>query len=301
MDALGYGLDAIATLAAVVEAGSLSAVARARSSSKATLSRTIAALEADLGVTLVERRTSGLVATAAGRALLDRAAPAIADVQRARDEVQRSTTAPSRLVRISSPPELAHVWVGPLVRSFMKRNRDAQIEVQYSARVVDLAREGFDLVVRGGRVDDAAVRMRLLGKMQSVLVASPDHLRRIGPITSVEALATASCLTLPVERSRRWELADKAGHVHRVTVSGRLATDDFLSLRDAALEGLGIACLPVPLCERGLAEGTFVRVLEGFEPVPRPYFIVSLAGRLPPRVRALIEHFVAGTSSRGRR
>jgi DNA-binding transcriptional LysR family regulator len=289
------GLDAIALLAAAVEAGSLSSAARALGLSKATLSRTLAALEQELGATLVERRSSGLVATAVGRALLDRATPALAELHRARDEVRRSTQAPAGHVRLSCPPELAHVWVGPLVRSYVARHADAQVEIHYTSRVVDLARDGFDLVVRGGRVDDPTLRMRLLGSMHTVLVASPTYLAR-RRIERVEELARESCLTLAVDRTRTWELVDPSGRVHRVVVSGRFATDDLVSLRDAAVEGLGIARLPAPLCEAALARQELVRVLERFEVPSRPYYVVSPAGRLPARVRALVEHLTRGAS-----
>ncbi|MBL8679725.1 MAG: LysR family transcriptional regulator [Myxococcales bacterium] len=286
------GLDAIAVFAAVVTAGSLSAAARAQGLSKATLSRAVTALERDLGTTLVERRASGLVPTTAGRALLERALPALAELERAREQVRRASTVTAGRIRVSSPPELASVWVGPAVQSFLREHNDVDVELQFGARLVDLAREGFDVVVRGGRVDDPAVRMRVLGRMRAVLVASRAYLTRAGPPQSPEALASHSCLTLAVDQGRAWDVVDAAGRAHRVVVSGRLVSNDLLSLRDAAIAGLGIARLPEALCAEALARGELERVLDRCTLAARMYYVVTPGGRLPARVRAFVEHLV---------
>ena len=286
-------LQGIARFASVVEAGSLSAASRAEGISKATLSRALATLEAELGVSLLERRASGVVPTVAGRALLERALPALAELRRARDDVRSASASKSGAMRLSSPPELAHGWLGPHLEQLLADNPQLSIEVQYGSRVVDLAREGFDLAIRAGRVEDPAVRARVLGRMSMVLVASPAFLARDGAPRRLDDLTRASCLALAVgPPGRRWELMDAAGRMHVVHVEGRFASNDHAALRTAALAGLGIARLPDWMVGADLERGLLVHVLPELRARERTYYVVVSAGRLPARVRALVDALV---------
>lgn len=289
-------IDAIARFASIVSAGSLSAASRAEGVSKATFSRALNALEAELGVSLLDRRASGVVPTAAGRALLDRALPALAELRRARDDVRRASASKSGALRVASPPELAHGWLGPRLERFLASDPELSIEVQYGARVVDLAHEGFDLAIRAGRVEDTAVRSRVLGRMSTVLVASPTCLARDGVPRRLDDLTRASCLALAVgPPGQRWELMDAGGRVHVVHVEGRFASNDLAALRTAALAGLGIARLPDWMVDADLARGLLVSVLPELRAPERTYYVVVPAGRLPARVRALVDALVQGS------
>jgi DNA-binding transcriptional LysR family regulator len=291
------GLDAIATFAAILEAGSLSAAARAHGLSKATLSRTLAGLERDLGVGLVERRAGGLVPTPAGRALAERARPALAELEHVRSEARRAGVASEGKVRVSAPPELGGLWLGAALRAFLSENDGVDVELSLTSRVIDLAREGFDVTVRAGRVEDPSVRMRLLGRTRPLLVASPDFLRRTPPIRAPRDLERVSCLTLAIAEARTWELVEPPSRAHRIVVSGRFASNDLASLHDAALAGLGVARLPEALCRVALRRGALVEVLATFECPSRAYYVVTPAGRLPARVRALVQALVEHSAS----
>jgi DNA-binding transcriptional LysR family regulator len=285
-------LEAIARLAAVVDAGSLSAAARAEGTSKATLSRALKWLEEDLGVALLERRSTGVVPTSAGRAFLDRALPALDELRRARDEVRQSSLATRGRLRVACPPELAHGWVGPRIGAFLACHPEVSVEVEYASRVVDLVREGYDLAVRAERVRDPAVRARVMGRVSAWLVASPAFVAREGVPHDLAGLARASCLTLSAPGGNRWALLDAAGRSHVVEVRGRFASNELVASRDAALAGLGIARLPEWLVRQHVSGGSLVRVMPRWRSASRTYYLVVPAGRLPTRLRALADALV---------
>lgn len=140
--------------------------------------------------------------------------------------------------------------------------------------------------------EDPSIRMRLLGRVRLLLVASPRFLEHAAPIRHPRDLEQVSCLPLSMAEARTWEIVESPGRVHRVEVDGRFASNDLASLHDAAVAGLGVARLPETLCHDALARGALVEVLAGFECPSRAYYVVTPGGRLPARVRALVRALV---------
>src|SRR5690606_25905690 len=132
----------------IVERGSLTAAADALGLPRATLSRQLTRLEERLGVRLLHRTTRKVTATRAGEALYERARRVVDEARAAVEEVRRHDDVPRGLLRVTTPPTYDGFLAEPLL-SFVERWPGVQLEVDASARTVDLIAEGFDAAIRG--------------------------------------------------------------------------------------------------------------------------------------------------------
>ncbi len=293
------GLDDLALFARLVELGSLSAAARALGAPKSSLSRRLAALEQRLGVTLLQRRASGLEPTSDGRRLHERAVPALRELVRAQEELRQAHHGRGGLVRISAPPEIGRTFLMPALARVLRETPDLAVAVELGPRPVDLLAEGFDVVIRSGRVDDAALRVRLLFRIEGVLVASPRYLAEEPAPASPEDLARHRFLRLDIASPTpgAWTLTHPRAGARAISLPAALSVNDLDALRLAVLDGIGIARLPALSCAADLAEGRLLRVLPEWSAGARPYYLAHAGGRLPRRLRALIDGLLANAAS----
>ncbi|MEZ4307487.1 MAG: LysR family transcriptional regulator [Polyangiaceae bacterium] len=292
---LEEGLDDLALLAHLVEQGSFSAASRALRIPKSSLSRRLDALEQRLGAPLMLRRAAGLSPTHEGRHLYERSRGPLRELSRAQQEVRQSQLGRGGLLRISAPPELSRVLIVPAVARLLRADAELSVEVELGPRPVDLQAEGFDAVVRSGRVEDLGLRARLLFRVDAVLVASPGYLRRRAPPEAPEELGGHACLRLTTTDGSAVSFLLHHPRLGSRTVSApaSVAVNDLESLRLAARDELGIALLPAPLVTADLAEGRLARVLPEWSGPARPYYLAYPAGRLPQRHRRLVDAILA--------
>lgn len=133
---------------AVVERGSLTAAARSLGRSLQSVSRSLAALEREVGIELVRRTTRRSAPTEAGRALFRRLDVALAEIEAAKREASHRRSEASGLLRISASSVFAPLHVVHAACAFLEKFPKVDIELDVSDRYVDLLEGGFDLAVR---------------------------------------------------------------------------------------------------------------------------------------------------------
>lgn len=240
----------------VVRAGSISQAARQLGLPRATLSRRMTALEAELSVRLIHRRTTRLALTAAGKMLEQRAIRIIADVDAAWASVRRLDDTPRGLLRVS----MTGPYFSKLFTDFLCDYPEVQLEVQSTTRHVDLLTENVDVAMRIGEIKDPELIARKVHSDRSLVVASPTYLDRRGTPSKVAELAKHDCMVgfsgdwVP---SKSWPLLSGG----TVRISGRLAANEIALARNAALDGLGLALLPSAVIAGDLKAGRLVPVL----------------------------------------
>ena len=227
------------------------------------VSRRVRALEARLGVRLLERTTRSVALTEAGRLYLDRARAVLHAIDEAeRDATSLATGAPRGHLRLALPDAFGRMWLAPLLTEFLIAHPLITIEAEFSNRFVDLIGERFDLAVRLGELADSRLVARRLCGRHRLLCASPAYLARQGTPKQPDELQRHACLIFSGLPNRlRWDMHDAAGVLHRVPVSGPLVSDDAEILVDAACAGLGIMMATDWLVGRHLEAGTLVPVL----------------------------------------
>jgi DNA-binding transcriptional LysR family regulator len=278
-------LNALADFALVATNGGLGKASRASGRSKATLSRRIADLEEQLGVRLIERHARGLKLTEAGEQLMARTEGPMHDVAEAMTAAREGLATPRGRLRVAAPVLFAQLSMGRLSAEFCAAYPDVTIEVEAEDRLVDLVEEQFDVAIRPNPRPDTGLVGRCFAKDRLVVVAAPSHAmpRGAGPAAVPGIVRTGF-------RGGTWTLD---GGRLVLEPAPRLRLSSFLTIRDAAVAGAGVALLPQSIAWNELARGELVQwgVVDGGEVA---LWVLHTSRRLPaPKVRAFVEFMCA--------
>lgn len=284
-------LTQIETFVAVAQRGSLSAAARAEGVAPAVIGRRMDALEARLGVKLLQRTTRRLHLTHEGSAFLESCQRLLVEFQNAEASVSAGGVKASGHLRITGPAGFGRRHIAPLVPAFLARHPDVSLSLNLSDRVVDLVNEGFDCAVRVGDLPDSSLVSVRLADNRRLCVAAPAYLARAGTPAHPDALARHECLTLSSEasQSRGWAFT-VGGEVVHLRPTGRLDCSDGQVLHQWCLDGLGLAWRSTWEVQSDIARGRLVSVLDDFAAPPNGIHAVFPSARhLPLRVRLWID------------
>src|SRR5256885_4075194 len=218
----------------VVATGSLSAAGRELGLSAAMVSRRLAALEARLGVRLINRTTRSLHLTDEGATYYDTCARLLSEIEEADAAVAAGRVEPRGPLKVALPASFGHLHVAPLVPRFAARYPNVQLALSLSDRTVNVVEEGFDLAVRIADLADSSLAARKLAPNRRVVCASPDYLKRHGTPHTPDELAGHNCLTIN-DLAMTLEYRGPHGQPGMVRVAGRYACDNWERLRDWAI------------------------------------------------------------------
>ena len=288
---------------AIVREGSFRSAARRLGLSPSALSHTIRGLEERLGIRLLNRTTRSVAPTEAGRALFARLGPAIAEMEGAVDGLGAFRGRPAGTVRLNLPRLAAATMIGPHLARFAEAFPDIRLELVVDDAFADIVAGGFDAGIRlGERVERDMIAVRLTGDLRLAVVAAPDYFAGRSPPATPHDLVHHACLSYRWSHSgqlHRWRFDGTDGPVE-VDVRGPFTANDTGLLIDAALAGVGVACLPESALAAPIADGRLVRVLDAWCR-PFPGFFLYHPGRrqLPPALRAFIDFFRRATAAAG--
>lgn len=280
---------------AVAHARSFSEAARRLRIAKSVASRQVAALEAALGVTLLNRTTRSLSLTEAGRGYYERIERVLADFEDADRSVSESRAAPCGKLKVSAPFSFGFLHLAPALSDFLVRYPSVSMDLAMNDRFVDLVTEGFDLAVRIGTLADSSLIARRLAPARRVVCASPAYLASRGAPQAPDDLKQHECLfNGNLSSGREWRFVGPKGAPWPVTVEGRLNLDNGDALRVAALHGLGLAILPTFIVGADLQSGALATVLTDYVPQDLSINAVYPQSRhLSPTVRAFVDFLAA--------
>ncbi|MCC6073905.1 LysR family transcriptional regulator [Pseudomonas sp. GCM10022188] len=253
--------DEIAALLAVAREGSFIAAGRRLQRDPSVISKRVAAMEARLGVRLIERTTRQVRITQVGTQLVDRLHHALATIAEAQQEATQGAAEPRGILRLALPAAMGRLWIGPMLPDFLKANPQVSVVADYSDRFVDIIAEGYDAAIRIGELSDNRLIARKLSEHHRILCASPEYLAAHGAPGTPEELSDHNCLRLSGLASfPEWRLY-KGNLRRKVITQGSLTSNDGESLLAAARAGLGILGAGEWLMSRDLEAGRLVRVL----------------------------------------
>ncbi|QID18366.1 LysR family transcriptional regulator [Nitrogeniibacter mangrovi] len=256
-----------------LEAGSFTAASDRLGLSKQFVSRRVMALEARLGVRLLNRTTRRLHVTDAGQAYYTRAVRILDDVSDAELAVSSRGGRVQGTLRVSAPVSFGTLALGAVVPAFMLRYPAIRVELDLNDRSVDLVREGYDMAIRIGRLPDSTLVARALASTRMVACCSPAYLEGRGAPATPDDLAEHDCLLYGHGRGVEWGF-QVDGRPHPVQVGGRLLANNGELVRDAAIAGLGIAWQPGFIVGDALRDGRLVSVLDAFATPPMTVQVV---------------------------
>ena len=284
-------LDAMTTLVAAVDAGSLSGASRALGMPLATVSRKVSDLEQHLRTQLLIRSSRRLTLTEAGAGYFERVGRALADLEDADLAVGQLQAAPRGRLRVSAPMSFGFLHLAAAIPDFLALYPEVVVDCAMSDRFVDLVEEGFDIAVRIGALEDSSLIARRLAPVRRVVCASPDYIARRGRPETPSDLEKLDGLTNSnFDAFQEWRFVSQEGKPWPIEMRGRFGANNGDALRVAALRGLGFAYLPTFIVGADLRSGALVSVLEDF--IEQDMFLSAVyphARHLSPKVRALVD------------
>lgn len=282
--------DLVRVFLDVARAGRLAAAATRAGLDVSTVSRRLDRLEAELGLTLFERTTTGAVLTAAGEKLV----PAAEDMARAMGELGVALDAVEAeaegVVRLTAPPGVADVFVAPALVRFHARHPKVRVDLDASIGYADLTRGEADLALRVRRPERGDLVAQRLVTTRSLPATAPAYARALGTLrTTADARWLAWGHDLAAIPEARWLTT----HVGAPPV---LRTSSFSAQLAAAASGLGIVLAPEPYLPRfgltAVKPGRRLARAWAALPVTELWLVGHVALRRVPRVAALWQFVV---------
>jgi len=257
-------LTQITVFARIAELGSLSAAARELNITPSAVSKSLAQLEERLGVLLVKRTTRSLTLTDSGKIILERANAIIADIDTTLDAAQQFGR-PDGLLKITSSLAFGSRQLPSVLGRYFAQYPSVRASIALEDRCVDLAEEAYDIALRITAGTDWGLAARRLAPIHWVYCASPAYLQNHDTIVKPDDIHQHACLVYPtMTLDKSWTFR-RGDETHYIPVQGKLTSNSSMALREAAVDGQGIACLPTYVVSKDILDGSLQLVLPEYK------------------------------------
>lgn len=248
----------------VIEKKGFSSAEKALGIPKSRLSRHISQLEERLGVKLIHRNSRQFIVTDIGQEFYRHARAALNEIESAEALVKKSRNEISGNIRITCSIGVAQFALKNLIIRFMAKHPRVKIGQFVTNENINLIEKGFDLGIRGydTNLPNSGLFQRKLAKVYWTLTASPGYLKQHGTPDTPEELYTHSCLKLGSKPEKTsWNLHHSNGDSIEVPIDPILCSDDMVTLKSAAIEGMGITALPEYVTRPDIENNRLTRIL----------------------------------------
>ena len=253
-------LRSIAIFSTVVDQGTFRAAALHLGLAPSRVSETVSELEKNLGVTLLYRSTRQLSLTQEGRVLHENAQAMLTTVERGLDAITHTAKDPQGALRITAPAFVTQTRLTDSFSDFAKAYPGIDLQFDFSDSPRDMIKDGFDVAIRAGWLEDSELMTRNIGRTGRLLVASPSYIATHKPPTHPTDLETWDWLRFSV-RAPRLNLTSPDGEVVAVSGKSHVSVNSADALYEFAARGLGLSAIPEDLACRGFERGDLAHVL----------------------------------------
>lgn len=294
--------EAMRTLIAAVDGGSLSAASRSLNLPLPTVSRRVADLEAYLRSQLVVRTSRKLLLTDAGAAFVASARRVLEELAEAERTAMGEYRAPRGELLVTAPIMFGKLHVAPIVQEFLAAYPEVTVRLVLTDGVIDLVDHHVDVAVRIGRLPDSSLIARRVGAIRWLTCASPDYLRRRGTPQTPSDLLDHNCIAYEgLELGRDWFFSGPDGSFN-VTIRPRYSANTADAVINGALAGLGIASLLSYQVADNVRDGSLVSILNDWAPSQFAVQVVHTPKQHQPlKLRAFLDFATPKLEERMRR
>lgn len=277
-----------------VEKGSVTGAARDLGISQPAVTKHLRNLERHVNARLLERTTRAVRPTAHGLRLYEVSRNALASIEAAMEGVRHDMGEIEGALRIHAPSCIGAQHLHGMVMEFQNEHPAVTVDLVLDNRRVDLIYENFDLAVQYGKPEQQELIIRRFGLIRRILVASPDFLKRVGPIDSLDRLSQVDMITTTTILSSGDTLTlSKEGVMTDVSVRPSLRTNNAQVIINSLKSGHGAGPVQVILVSQELADGRLVRILPAYEVRPTDAYLTYPSTRfMRPVVRAFTDFVV---------
>lgn len=278
----------------VVESGGIGLAAEQLNMAKSAVSRRLAELENQLGVTLLNRTTRTSRLTESGRVYYTSALRIVNDVTSLDAETSAPQTLPQGTLRLTAPLSFGLTHLTPVLDAFIKEYPSLSLHVDFSDQCIDLIEGGYDLAFRIGDLEDSTLKARQITPINLIMCASPDYLKRCGVPEKMSDLKDHSLLRYSLaDKMSSWTFMDKNNTERMVPIEAKMHSNNGDFLRDMAISGHGIVSLPTFIVWQALLKKELIPILPDYSIAPKNAYAVYPNTRcLSQKTRLLIDYLV---------
>lgn len=275
-------LTLLETFVRISDRGSISAAARDLGLSQASASRQLKELEDRFGVQLIRRTTHAMTLTSAGQNLLRDARELIGEWEMFEERHGETEGLVKGPLKIIAPVALGQLHLADIALKFQTGNPDVSLSWQLEDRAIRFAEVGCDCWIKVGTVPDETLIVRKLGRVERMVVASPQC---IGDryVTTPDDAATLPFVALAPFEGGRIRLSDEKGDSIEINPQIPVATNNIFSVHRAALMGIGAAVLPRWFIEGDLAAGKLIDIMPKWRAPELSIQVAFLPARHQPK------------------
>lgn len=274
--------------------GSLVATARELGVTPPAVSKRLAALEARLGVRLVNRTTRSMSLTAEGELYYAQVARILTQIDEVEQLVSSTRGTPKGLLRVNASLGFGRRHIGPALAAFYARYPEVEIQLEISDHPLDLTTHGFDLGIRFGTLPDATLHARKIASNRRLLCASPLYLEKYGVPEKLTDLQNHNCIFIRQNESPYGVWAFSNGsRTENIKVHGALGCNDGEVALNWALEGYGLLLRAEWDIAKYVRSGRLRLVMEDHTPTRADvYAVYPQQLHMSARVRSLIDFLI---------
>jgi len=275
--------------ARVARTGNMSAAGREMAISPAVVSKRVSLLEERLGARLFHRTTRQLTLTETGEGYYKRVVDILSLVAEAEDFVSRRNDKPRGALKVTAPTSFSRHHIAPYLSEFLTRFPGVELDIHLTDNFVDIIRDGFDLAIRIGELQDSSLVARKLAPDTRVICAAPAYVEKFGAPKSLDELEAHNCLSAGAQEV--WRL-EGPGSQRQLRVKGNIRSNSAEFVREALLAGLGIGLRSTWDVGSELAEGQLKMVLPEWRGSSNVaiYAVYPCREFMPSKVNVFIEY-----------
>ena len=274
--------------ARVARTGNMSAAGREMGLSPAVISKRVSQLEDRLGARLFQRTTRHLTLTETGAGYFKRVVDILSLCEEAEDFVSRRNTKPRGVLKVTMPTTFARLHIAPYLGDFLARYPDIELDVYLTDSFVDVIRDGFDLAIRIGELEDSSLVARKIAPDNRYICASPAYLEKHGAPASLSELDLHNCLSAGAQEV--WRLQGPEGQ-RQIRPNGNIRSNSGELIREALRAGMGLGLRSTWEVGPELKSGELRVVLPQYRGSSNVaiYAVYPCREFMPARVNVLIE------------
>ncbi len=283
--------NAVLIFLKVAELGGFVAAARSLDLPKSTVSLKVQVLEQRLGVRLFHRTTRRVSLTEEGRLYYENCLPILDALQDADDAIASLQEHPQGVLRLTATMLFVQTVLAPNLPEFLLTYPDIRVILHATTAYEDIVKEGYDLAIRIGQLDDSTLIMRQISTGRLKLFASATYLKTAGELRAIADLTCHPLLHMTHRQNETtWTLHDEHQETVTLSIRPRILSNDIAPIYQAIIAGVGIGLLPEFLFQQELQGGNIVNVLPQWSSALIPINALCPSRKyVPMKVRVFLE------------
>jgi len=248
---------------------SFAGAARALGLTGPAISKQVQSLEDQLGVKLLNRTTRHVALTEEGALYFEKARKALDDLNEAEQQIHELKVCPTGKLKVNAPMSFGTQFLTRPIATFAEKYPEVELEIDFNDRMVDVAAEGFDVVIRIGALEDSNLIARKLSPCPIVLCAGKKLIEKYGLPKSVEQLSDYPGIVYTKHTQKEvWRFQKTNDAIHSQTIKRNFSANTAEMMLEACLQGLGIALLPIFSADSYLRSGELIELFPEHKTYP---------------------------------